>query len=271
MSPPQTQISKLWCNCNGSFSSPNVKLVLFPFPQLMQNLCYFCFYLLSKHEAYFIFLSSINVKFVLFSSFFQECLCYSFSHFPMMVHHLNRYKERHILLGGMHMSKLSQELTQTTLEESQQHPLHMREIFAQQIFMHHKTEAYTNHLEREPTHPLHTREIFAQQIFMHHKTEDTNFIFEFRRKIGCHSSYVIFHFSQSSCSDFSFTLSVSPKPTWFSSCVLPTLLYFTDKFIESVEVHPQKKVSNNGQQVDWGTGGCCCCSNVAPQDLTIAR
>jgi hypothetical protein len=110
----------------------------------------------------------------------------------MMVHHLNRYKERHILLGGMHMSKLSQELTQTTLEESQQHPLHMREIFAQQIFMHHKTEAYTNHLEREPTHPLHTREIFARQIFMHHKTEDTNFIFEFRRKIECHSSYVIF-------------------------------------------------------------------------------
>jgi hypothetical protein len=83
-----------------------------------------------------------------------------------------------------------------------------------------------------------------------------------------------FHFSQSSCSDFPFTLSVSHKPTWFSSCVLPTLLYFPDKFIESVEVHPQKKVSNNGQQVDWSTGGWWwwwCCSTVAPQDLTIAR
>jgi hypothetical protein len=33
-------------------------------------------------------------------------------------------------------------------------------------------------------------------------------------------------------------------------------------------------VSNNGQQVDWSTGGWWwwwCCSTVAPQDLTIAR
>jgi len=124
--PPQTQISKLWCSCDGSFSSPNVKLVLFPFPQLTQSLCYLCLYLLSKHEACFVFVSSINVKFMLFSSFFQEFLCCSSSHFPMMVHHLNCCKERHILLAGMHMSKLSQELTQTTLKESP-HILHTQE------------------------------------------------------------------------------------------------------------------------------------------------
>ncbi len=112
LSPPWTQISKLWCSCDGSFSSANVKLVLFPFFQFTQSLCYLCLYLLSKHEACFVFISLINVKFVLFSPFFQECLCLSSSHFPMMVHHLNRCKEHHILLTGMHKSKLSQELTQ---------------------------------------------------------------------------------------------------------------------------------------------------------------
>jgi hypothetical protein len=151
LSPPQTQISKLWCSCDGSFSSSNVKLVLFPFPQLMQSLCYLCLYLLSKHEACFIFVSSFNVKFVLFSSFFQECLCCSSSHFPMMVHHLNHCKERHILLAGMHMS------------------------FAR---------AYTNHLEREPMHPLHMRVIFAWRNFMHHKTDDTNFILNLGEKLS---------------------------------------------------------------------------------------
>ncbi len=81
MSPPQTQISKLWCNCNGSFSSPNVKLVLFPFPQLMQSLCYLCLYLLSKHEACFVFVYSINVKFVLFSSFSKNVFATPFHTF----------------------------------------------------------------------------------------------------------------------------------------------------------------------------------------------
>lgn len=104
--------------------------------------------------------------------------------------------------------------------------------------------AYTNHLKREPTHPPHTREILARQIFMHHKTEDTNFILNLGEKLSVILCY--FHFSQSSYSDFSFTLSVSAKPKVL--ILFPT--YFTDNFIESVEVHPQKEVSNNGQPVE---------------------
>ncbi len=225
-----------------------MKLVLFSFPQLMWNLCYFR--LFPRMSLLLLFTLSYDGS--------------SFKLLQGTPHSFGR--NAHVkTFAGAYRNHLGREPT---------HPVHMREIFAQQIFMHHKTEAYTNHLEREPTHPLHTREIFARQIFMHHKTEDTNFIFEFRRKIECHTSSVYFHFSKSSCSDVPFTLSVSHKPTWFSSCVLPTLLYFPDKFIESVEVHPQKKVSNNGQQVDWSTGGWWwwwCCSTVAPQDLTIAR
>jgi hypothetical protein len=70
----------------------------------------------------------------------------------MTVHHLNRCKERHILLAGMHMSKLLQEITQTTLKES--------------------------------PHILYTREIFALQIFMRLKTEDINFILNLGEKLS---------------------------------------------------------------------------------------
>jgi hypothetical protein len=105
------------------------------------------------------------------------------------------------------------------------HPIHTKEIFAQQIFMHHKTKAYTNHLEKEPMHPLHTREIFARQIFMHHKTEDTNFIFEFRRKIECHSSYVIFISLNLLVVTFLLHCQFHPNP--HGSHLVSYLLYFT--------------------------------------------
>jgi hypothetical protein len=68
--------------CVVSISSINVKLVL------SLSLSPF-----QKREACFVFDSPVNVKFVLFSSFFQECCRSSSSHFPMIVHHLNRYKE----------------------------------------------------------------------------------------------------------------------------------------------------------------------------------
>jgi hypothetical protein len=47
----------------------------------MQSLCYLCLYLLSKHEACFVFVYSINVKFVLFSSFSKNVFATPFHTF----------------------------------------------------------------------------------------------------------------------------------------------------------------------------------------------
>jgi len=141
------QISKLWHDWDESISSPNVKPTLYLSLQLSQSL--HCF--LSKHEG-------------------QECFCCSYPHYLMMVPNLNLYTQKFLilppclaftisfhlshlqhkepnilLLAKVHMSKLSQELSQITHKESL-HTLHAREKFSRNKFFHNTKHKILNEI-----------------------------------------------------------------------------------------------------------------------------